>query len=69
MDNNKDIELKVSGMSCSHCESTVKRNLESMEGITNVVADSRNNIVKISGSHIDMEQVKNTISSLGYIVG
>ena len=53
-------------MSCQHCESTVKRNLEAMEGITDVEADNRNETVKISGSNIDLEKVKETINSLGY---
>ncbi len=66
MDNTREIEIKVTGMSCSHCEATVKRNLESMEGITNVEADSRKSVVKISGSNIDLEQVKNTVNKLGY---
>lgn len=58
--------IKVTGMSCQHCESTVKRNLEAMEGITDVEADNRNETVKISGSNIDLEKVKETINSLGY---
>ena len=66
MENTREIEIKVTGMSCSHCEATVKRNLESMEGITNVEADSRNSVVKISGSNIDLEQVKDTVNKLGY---
>ena len=37
-----------------------------MEGITNVEADSRNSVVKISGSNIDLEQVKDTVNKLGY---
>ena len=66
MDNTKKLEITVTGMSCSHCEATVKRNLETMEGSTNVEADSRNNLVKITGSNIDLEQVKNTVNKLGY---
>lgn len=66
MDNSKEITVKVTGMTCSHCEATVKRNLEAMEGITNVEADNRNESVKITGTNIDLEQVKNTINQLGY---
>ena len=60
------ITVRVEGMTCSHCEANVKRNLESIKGITSVVADNRNNIVKISGSKINLEKVKETVNSLGY---
>ena len=66
MDTSNEITVKVAGMSCSHCEATVKRNLEAMEGITNVEANNNSEEVKISGSNIDMEQVKEKINSLGY---
>ncbi len=66
MDTTKEITVKVTGMSCSHCEATVKRNLETIEGITNVEADNRNQKVKISGTNIDLEKVKETINGLGY---
>ncbi len=66
MDTTKEITVKVTGMSCSHCEATVKRNLEALEGITNVEADNQNQKVKVSGSNIDLEKVKETINGLGY---
>ncbi len=66
MDTTRDITVKVAGMTCSHCEGTVKRNLEAMEGVTNVEADRQNETVKISGSDIDLERVKETVNTLGY---
>jgi uncharacterized protein len=66
MDTTRDITVKVAGMTCSHCEGTVKRNLEAMEGVTNVEADRQNEQVKISGSGIDLEKVKETVNRLGY---
>ena len=60
------ITVNVEGMTCSHCEANVKKNLESLKGITNVVADNRNNIIKISGTKINLEKVKETVNSLGY---
>ncbi|GAB1454651.1 hypothetical protein MASR2M47_47070 [Draconibacterium sp.] len=53
-------------MTCSHCEANVKRNLEALKGITNVVADNKNNTVKISGSKINLAKVKETVNGLGY---
>ena len=60
------ITVKVTGMTCSHCEATVKRNLEALNGITTVIADNKSNTVKITGSDIDLEKVKTTVNGLGY---
>ena len=60
------INIKVEGMTCSHCEANVKKNLELIKGISNVIADNKNNIVKISGTKINLEKVKEKINSLGY---
>ncbi len=60
------ITVQVEGMTCSHCEANVKKNLEALKGISNVIADNRSNIVKISGAKINLEKVKETVNSLGY---
>ena len=60
------ITVKVTGMTCSHCEATVKKNLEALKGITNVIADNKSNTVKITGSDINLEKVKTTVNGLGY---
>jgi copper chaperone CopZ len=44
----------------------VKRNLEALKGISEVVADNRSETVKISGSGFDLEKVKQTVNGLGY---
>ncbi len=66
MNATNEVTVKVAGMSCSHCEATVKRNLEAMEGITDVEANNRSQEVKIKGANIDLEKVKDKINSLGY---
>jgi uncharacterized membrane protein YraQ (UPF0718 family) len=60
------VVLKVEGMTCSHCEANVKRNLEAIKGIRNVIANNQSNSVKISGSGYNLEKVKETINGLGY---
>lgn len=60
------ITVKVEGMTCSHCEANVKKNLESLKGINKVVADNSNNTVKISGEKINLQKVKETVNGLGY---
>jgi uncharacterized membrane protein YraQ (UPF0718 family)/copper chaperone CopZ len=60
------ITVTVKGMTCSHCEATVKRNLESLNGINSVIADNKTNSVKISGTKINIGKVKDTVNGLGY---
>jgi len=60
------ITVTVTGMTCSHCEANVKKNLEALHGITNVVADNKTNTVKISGANIDLQKIKSTVNGLGY---
>jgi uncharacterized membrane protein YraQ (UPF0718 family)/copper chaperone CopZ len=60
------VVLKVEGMTCSHCEANVKRNLEAIKGIRTVIANNQSNSVKISGSGYNLEKVKETINGLGY---
>ena len=60
------ITVTVKGMTCSHCEATVKRNLEALKGIDSVVADNKSGSVKISGTRFDLEKIKETVNGLGY---
>ena len=41
------IELKVSGMSCNHCEMRMKNALESVDGVQSAVADHKKGLVII----------------------
>ena len=66
MQKEEGVTVKVTGMTCSHCEANVKRNLENLQGISNVVADRNTNAVKISGTKIDIQKVKETVTGLGY---
>ena len=66
MEKIEGITVNVTGMTCSHCEANVKRNLEALAGITNVVADNKSNTVKISGTKINLDKVKETVNGLGY---
>ena len=66
MEKLEGITVKVTVMTCSHCEATVKRNLEALKGITSVIADNKSNTVKITGTGINLEKVKKTVTGLGY---
>lgn len=58
--------IKVEGMTCSHCEANVKRNLESLKGIKSVEANNQTNTIKITGNDYSLKEVEDTINSLGY---
>lgn len=58
--------IKVEGMTCSHCEASVRKNLGEIKGISEVLADKNTNSVKIYGSGYKMDKVKKTIEEIGY---
>jgi copper chaperone CopZ len=60
------ITVMVEGMTCSHCEASVKRNLEVLNGISEVVASNSSSTVKITGTDINLAKVKETVNGLGY---
>jgi uncharacterized membrane protein YraQ (UPF0718 family)/copper chaperone CopZ len=56
----------VEGMHCSHCEANVVKNVEKMNGVEKITADSNTNSIKITGKDYDIEEIKATINGLGY---
>ncbi len=66
MQKTEGITVNVSGMTCSHCEASVKNNLEKIAGINTVIADNSSGTVKITGYNINLQKVKETINGLGY---
>lgn len=66
MEATKGIEITVEGMTCSHCEANVKRNLEAIKGVNLVVADHNTDRIKITGKGYNLDRVRNKINDLGY---
>jgi len=62
------LNLNVKGMSCSHCEMNVEKNVSGLSGVKIVKASHNNELVELEGSHVDMKLVKKTINDLGYEV-
>jgi uncharacterized protein len=58
--------INVEGMTCSHCEANVARNLTKLDGIDEVVADRNTAQVKISGTNINLDEIARVITDLGY---
>ncbi len=66
---NMEITLKVEGMMCGHCEKSVKRALEAIEGVVEATADHVSGDVTVKASKdISVETLKETIESLDYKV-
>jgi copper chaperone CopZ len=58
--------ISVEGMTCSHCEASINRNLSKLEGIDEVVADKNTSQVKVRGSKIDLREIERLVTDLGY---
>ena len=58
--------LKVEGMTCSHCEASVTRNLLKMDGIGEVFADKNTSQVKVAGENVDLNKIEKVITEIGY---
>ncbi len=58
--------IRVEGMTCSHCEANVTRTLLKLEGIEEVVADRNTSQVKIMGEKIDLSEIEQAITEIGY---
>ena len=58
--------IKVEGMTCSHCEASVNRNLLKLDGIDEVFADKNTSEVKIAGEKIDLKKIEQVIAEIGY---
>ncbi|MGW8180068.1 hypothetical protein E2P71_06170 [Candidatus Bathyarchaeota archaeon] len=43
----KQVELKITGMSCTHCEMRVKKALESVKGVHSAKADHKKGIAVV----------------------
>ena len=58
--------IPVEGMTCSHCEASVTKNLLKLKGIDEVFANRHTHEVKLKGSKINMSEIEKTITNIGY---
>ena len=61
-------EFKISGMTCTGCENTIKLSIEKLDGIKSVTASYTvgNAIVKYDTTKINLAQIAETINNCGY---
>ena len=65
------IELKVTGMTCGHCEAKIQQALSNLPGVKKVTASRTSQKVFIEpekAEALDLKKVKEAIQSLGYQV-
>jgi copper chaperone len=56
----------VPGMTCGHCEASVKEELSAVAGVESVDVDLRAKLVTISGSSLDDAALRAAIDEAGY---
>jgi len=66
----KSITLKVGGMTCGGCESSIESGLLDIEGVTDAQASHTDSLttVKFDSTLVEIAQIKETITGIGYHV-
>ena len=59
--------LKINGMTCQHCVSSVTKALESIEGVTDVSVNLEASEASYTAdASVPLETIKNAISKIGF---
>ncbi|HMQ80546.1 MAG TPA: cation transporter [Ignavibacteria bacterium] len=68
--NDKAVEIHTSGMTCTGCENTIKSKVKKVDGVKDVIADFKSNVVKASfdPAKTNPDAIKEAITSAGYKV-
>ena len=56
----------VTGMTCGHCELSVKEEISEISGVTDVTADRTTGAVTVTGEGFSDEQVAAAVAEAGY---
>lgn len=68
MEKKNAIKIKVKGMTCTHCQSTVRRAIIESPGVEDASVDLSTGDTTIIGDGFDLESIKKKIFDLGYHV-
>ena len=58
--------LKITGMTCNHCLSTIRRGLLEIPGVQAVEVDLAGGTAVVSGENLDPARLRQAVQSLGY---
>ncbi|MDE5418235.1 cation transporter [Labilibaculum sp. DW002] len=66
----QELELTVTGMTCSGCENTVKNGLKQIDGVVEVQASHKNSkvTIKVEKDKVSREEIAQQIETIGYNV-
>lgn len=56
----------VNGMTCGHCELSVKEEISEIKGVTDVTADHTTGAITVTGEGFSDDQVAAAIAEAGY---
>jgi copper chaperone len=56
----------VPGMTCGHCEASVKKEMGAVAGVESVDVDLKTKLVTVSGSSLDDKALRAAIDEAGY---
>ncbi len=59
-------EYTVRGMHCRHCEASVKEEVSTVPGVTQVLIDLKRKRVDVSGDALDDAAIRAAIAEAGY---
>jgi copper chaperone len=64
------LNLTVNGMSCSHCENSIKKAVGGLKGVSNVKVDLKTKkvVVEYDPKKVDLKIIRDTIEDQGYDV-
>lgn len=64
----KTIELKIEGMTCDHCEMTVKKALSKLPGVSNIEVSRFEKNAKFTAdeNQFNMSEAKSAIEAIGF---
>lgn len=62
----KTEKIIIANLKCSGCATTIKKELEKLEGVSNAEVDIENDSVDVSFENTDREDIITKLHSLGY---
>ncbi|MFN8223297.1 MAG: heavy-metal-associated domain-containing protein [Gaiellales bacterium] len=60
------LEVRVTGMSCSHCEAAVREEVGQVAGVERVEADATTGCVTVEGVALDRPAIEAAVVEAGY---
>ena len=62
----QELTYLVKGMSCGHCEASVKQEVGEVAGVSDVAVDLATKLVRVSGQGLDDGAIRAAIDEAGY---